>query len=256
MPPSAGCPPGRATPTLFPAGSPTAVRVEPIVMCGAMSGVSGGFGAYGPGFSPRLVEKKGQTGPQECKTGQPAEPDGPSPKQEPSRSLDAFEESIRMKWTCWIAALVVCCGTMNADAGLFGGKGHGSDCCPPTCAAPADCCPPSCAAPSGCGLFGNKGCDVAPTCCAPANPAHCAPACGPANCGPAAPSCCAPCEPVCAAPAACAPACDTACAPSYRPAKKRGCLSRLFDHIRSGRGHGHHHNDCCPPSCAAPVQCN
>jgi hypothetical protein len=188
--------------------------------------------------------------------------DGPS-QPGTLTSLDAFEESSRMKWTCWIAALVLCCGSVNANAGLFDGfgRGHkGHDCCPPTCAAPVDCCPPTCAAPADCCppvCAAPAACCPQPTCCAPAAPVCCAPPACPQECCPAAPSCCAPCAPVCAAPAAC---CDQGCAPVHhcRPAKKhRSCLSGLFDRFRRGRGHGCKvgHHDCCPPTCAAPAGC-
>jgi len=193
--------------------------------------------------------------------------DGPSRERESLTSLDAFEES-RMKWTCWIAALVLCCGTVNADAGLFdcfGKKKHGchDDGCCPSCAAPADCCPepsccapacaPECCAPAACAPA------CAPTCCAPAAPTCCAPsACNMNECCPAAPSCCAPVAPECCAPAACAPecapACDNGCTSNVccKP-KRKGCLSRLFSCFKRDRGHGCHSNDCCPePSCCAP----
>lgn len=163
-----------------------------------------------------------------------------------------------MKWTCWIAALILCCGSVNADAGLFSsfGKGHGchqDDSCCPTCAAPAECCPePTCCAPAEC--------CPAPTCCAPAAPECCAPQACHNECCPTAPSCCAPAECCPAEPTCCAPTecCDNACAPSYHCApKKKGCLSRLFG-IFKGKGGCHsnscHQDSCCPePSCCAPT---
>lgn len=174
-----------------------------------------------------------------------------------------------MKWTCWIAALFLCCGSVTANAGLFdafgGGHGcHDDGCCPPTCAAPADCCPePSCCAPGnvGCAPACPQECCPQPTCCAPAATCCNQGGCCPQGCGPVAgPSCCAPAAPACCDTNAC---CDTGCAPAHHccQPKKKGCLSRLFDHFKRDRG-CHGHNDCCPqpsccaPTCAAPVGCN
>ena len=144
-----------------------------------------------------------------------------------------------MKWLTLTAALMfVSVGTSNANADLldmldemkaelFGGGGHGGDCCAPApkCCAPA----PKCCAP-------------APKCCAP-KPVCCAPA--PKCCAPA-PKCCAP-KPVCPETECCDPCCG----------KKHGLLDGLFRHNDDCCGNGcgghglldglfgHHDDDCC-----------
>lgn len=70
-----------------------------------------------------------------------------------------------MKRTCWVAALVLCCGSVPADAGHLGCFKKKSRChqsCAPSCAAPAECCTtePSCGAPAECAAS-------TPNCCAP-----------------------------------------------------------------------------------------
>lgn len=99
-----------------------------------------------------------------------------------------------MKRTCWIASLLLCGGSVPADAGLFDGfvrhrRGCHEDCAP-SCAAPAVCCEePTCCAPSDCLTYGCGSAE--PTCCAPSAPGCCVPS---------APSCCSPALPGCYAP--------------------------------------------------------
>jgi hypothetical protein len=127
-----------------------------------------------------------------------------------------------MKWTT-LAAMVVVASANVADAGLFGGHGHGKK--------DYGCCAP------------------APSCCAPAAAACCAPA----------PACCAPeavCAPGCAAPEACCDvgACD-ACVPGHRGHKRHGLMDRMrckWRDRRAKRDCCAPAPSCCAPSCAAP----
>jgi hypothetical protein len=133
-----------------------------------------------------------------------------------------------MKWTT-LAAMVIVASANVADAGLFGGHGHGKKdygCCAPA---------PSCCAPSA-------------ACCAPA-----------AECVAPGPACCAPqaaCAPGCAAPEACcdAGACD-ACAPGHHGHKRHGLMHRMrcrWNDRRAKRDCCAPAPSCCAPTCAAP----
>jgi len=193
------------------------------------------------------------------------------------KSRNFYQETPIMKWMTLTAALLMCAGASEANAGLFGG----SSCCAPvnsccggytqSCCAPAapSCCKPRCGFGDWCKRHFRKRsccntcntCNAAPTCCAPVAPACAAPAMpacaapvAPAACAPAphcaapvAPTCCAPVAPVaasCCAPVAhCAPKC---CAPRTprcckpRCHRVRRCRSNCF---------GNSNSCCAPKSC-------
>ena len=199
---------------------------------------------------------------------------GPSPRRgdfgNPSRTTSTlsghvWKKVVPMKLLNWTAALVICCGSVSAQAGLFGCHKEASCCAPssccetPSCAAPCGttpCCEE--AAPSCCAPAGNGCCEAAPSCCAPAGNGCCE----------AAPSCCAPagngcCEaaPSCCAPAECAPACGNGCdngctSHSGCGMKKKSCLSKMFDCFKKKRTcHSSGCDNGCAPTCAAPGGC-
>ncbi len=128
----------------------------------------------------------------------------------PSSSYDSHEnerKQILMKWLNLMGALaIVIASNGTAQAGLFGGHGHGSNCCgaAKSCGCglecPRICCKPVICRPTCHKVFNYQRSCCKPSCCDTCAPSNC---CAPKDCcAPAAKDCCAPAAKDCCAPAA------------------------------------------------------